>query len=124
MATCGVPIYVGPVFVFLGLFALAFGAIAWDIQLPTPFSRAFNAVVDTAAAAPDAPRRWVWRLLGPLNGTVFVLAGAFLVWGAFACRSVNLGIPNISGPFEAGPLSRRVFDWTSGGLTPPFVLCG
>ena len=25
---------------------------------------------------------------------------------------------------EAGPLSRRVFDWTSGGLIPPFELYG
>ena len=103
MAICGVPIFIGPLFLFLGLMALTFGAIAWDLAVPTAFMRAFASIVDTTPALPGAPRRWAWRIHGPLNGTVFVLVGAYTAWGTAQCRPLNLGIPALNGPLAWTP---------------------
>ena len=80
----------------MGLIALAYGAIAWDAPLPVGIRKGIS-FLDTESMSPGARHRWVWRLLGPVNGSVFVVAGLYIIWGTLSCRPLNLGIPNISG---------------------------
>ena len=111
---CDIPIYVGPLFLLLGLMALTFGAIAWDLPLPGGFLEAIS-FLHTETAAPGARRRWTWRLLGPLNGSVFVIVGLYIIWGTLNCHPLNLGIPNISG-------AMAVTAWP--GVTPATLFAG
>ena len=94
---CAVPSYLGPLFIVIGTLALFWGAVAWDLRLPKVLR---SIIVAFAPADIDQPstNRNVVRFLGPFNGTAFVLAGAYIVWGKMHCGTWNLALPNIVGP--------------------------
>lgn len=96
---CDVPFYAGPLFLLLGCGALMMGALAWNIPLPTRFKSLFSRVVDTEPALDSASSgQWVWKLLGPLNGSVFAFVGFYMIWGTLHCRHISLGVPDVHGP--------------------------
>ncbi len=96
---CDIPFYVGPVFFLLGCGALTMGALAWKFPLPPRFRSIFTRVLDTNAALDQASAgHWVWKVLGPINGTVFVLVGVYMIWRTLHCQHINLGIPDVHGP--------------------------
>jgi len=95
----------------MGTLGLIMGAIAWDLSPPSGLLHAYSSIVDISPAALGSPHRWLWRLLGPLNGTLFVLAGLYMLWGALHCY----GIPDLSGPLALS-------DWP--GITPWVLLVG
>lgn len=101
---CDVPFYVGPLFLVFGCVALTMGALAWHFPLPRRYKVFLTHIAE--GAAPDSRGQRVWKILGPINGTVFIVVGAYTVWGTLLCRHVNLGIPDVHGPFA--------FTWWSG----------
>ena len=114
---CAVPSYMGPVAILVGTLALFWGAVAWDLPLPK-LLRSF--VVTFAPADIDVPgsNRNVVRFLGPLNGSVFVLMGAYIIWGKMHCGNWNFVLPNIVVPiaFSDWPMA-YVFPVVAAGST-------
>jgi hypothetical protein len=117
MANCDPGLlFMGPFAMIVGGFCFYIGIMAWmrpdsDFvqgivvgRYPThaeadPISRFFGWTQETSGPA----NMMVWRLLGPLNGSIFVLVGFWVTLSGILCRAPLPDLRPLLGPLEWRP---------------------